>query len=134
MLRTGDKVLLSHFATHRDPHVFPRPERFDPKRWFSIQPDPYQYVAFSAGSRLCLGYSFAQLELKLAVARVMSRFSIGVQPGAVIDGVVQLTLRPAHGIPMVVSAQDRAFAAAPVTGNIHRMITMPDRSPAAGTA
>jgi cytochrome P450 len=123
-LRPGDKIMLGHFMTHRDPDVFPNPNRFDPKRWLTARPDPYEYVPFSAAARLCLGYSFAILELKLSVARVMQRFRMGVVPGSQIDGVIQLTLRPRNGIPMVVHPQDRAFAAAPVTGNIHRMVDL----------
>jgi cytochrome P450 len=124
-LRRGDRVILSHYLTHRDPQVFPQPNRFDPSRWFTLRPEPYQYIPFSGGPRLCLGHLFAMLELKLTVARVMQRFRMNVIPGSPIDGVIQLTLRPRRGIPMTVHAQDRAFAASPVTGNIHRMIDLP---------
>jgi len=123
-LRRGDRVILSSYMTHRDPEVFPQPNRFDPSRWFTLRPDPYQYIPFSASPRLCLGYSFALLELKLTVTRVMQRFRMSVVPGARIDGVIRLTLRPRLGIPMAVYPQDRAFAAAPVTGNIQRMIDL----------
>jgi cytochrome P450 len=124
-LRRGDRVILSHYLTHRDPHVFPQPNRFDPSRWLTLRPEPYQYIPFSAGPRLCLGHLFAMLELKLTVARVMQRFRMNVIPGSRIDGAIQLTLRPRQGIPMTVRPQDRAFAASPVTGNIHRMIDLP---------
>jgi cytochrome P450 len=123
-MHRGDKVILSHYLTHRDSEIFPEPNRFDPTRWFTCRPDPYEYIPFSAGPRLCLGYSFALLELKLTVARVMQRFCVRVLPGSAIDAIIQLTLRPRQGIPMIVHAQDRAFVAAPVTGNIHRMIDL----------
>ena len=123
-LHAGDKVILSHYLTHRDPGIFPGPNRFDPKRWLKARPDPYEYIPFSAGPRLCLGISFALLELKLTVARVMQRFRFTVVPDATIDGVIQLTLRPRQGIPMPVHTQDRAFAAAPVKGNIHGMVDL----------
>src|SRR5581483_5234329 len=111
---------------HRDPSVFAAPNRFDPKRWASLRPDPYQYVPFSAGPRLCLGMSFGLLELKLAVSRALRRFRFSVVPGAEVDGIIQLTLRARRGIPMTVHPQDRAFAAAPVRGNIHRMVDLPN--------
>jgi cytochrome P450 len=120
----GDKILLSHYLTHRDPNIFPEPNRFDPSRWFTIRPDAYEYIPFSAGPRLCLGISFAQLELKLTVARIMQRFRMSVVPDSSIDGIVRLTLRPKHGIPMTVHAQDRKFAAAPIVGNIGRMVDL----------
>jgi cytochrome P450 len=124
LLREGDKILLSHYFTHRDPNVFPEPNRFNPSRWFNFHPDPYEYIPFSAGPRLCLGVSFAQLELKLTIIRIMQRIRINVVPGSRIDGVVQLTLRPQQGIPMTVHTQDRAFARSATTGNISRMVDM----------
>jgi cytochrome P450 len=119
-----DKILLVHFLTHRDPAVFPGPNRFDPKRWFGAKPDPYEYVAFSAGPRLCLGVSFAQLELKLTIARIMQRFRFALIPGSQIDAGVQLTLRPLSGLPMTVAPQDRNFVATQVVGNIHRIVDL----------
>lgn len=124
-LRRGDKVILSHYLTHRDPAVFPQPNRFDPARWFAARPDPYAFIPFSAGPRLCLGYSFALLELKMTVARVVQRYRLQVRPGAAIDGTIQLTLRPRGGIPVTVHAQDGAFAAGRVFGNIHGMVHLP---------
>ncbi|MEQ1841003.1 MAG: cytochrome P450, partial [Verrucomicrobiales bacterium] len=124
-LRPGDKVILSHYFTHRDETVFPEPNRFIPTRWFTNRPDPYQYIPFSGGPRLCLGYSFAMLELKLTIARIMQRYRFGIVPGARIDGAIQLTLRPTGGIPMTVHLPDRAFTAVQLSGNINRMVEMP---------
>jgi cytochrome P450 len=124
LLHDGDKVIVNHYHTHRDPNIFQNPTQFDPTRWFGARPAPYEFTPFSAGPRLCLGYSFALLELKLTVARVMQRFRLTVVPGSVIDGVIQITLRPRWGIPMTVHAQDRAFSGSPVTGNIHRMVDL----------
>jgi cytochrome P450 len=120
----GDKVIISSFLTHRDPKVFPEPNRFNPARWLSARPSPYEYLPFSAGPRLCLGHSFALLELKLTVARIMQRFRLNVVPGSTIDAVVQLTLRPREGIPMTVHKQDGSFAAGSISGNIHRMVDL----------
>jgi cytochrome P450 len=117
-----DKILLIHYLTHRDPKVFANPNRFEPKRWFESKPDPYEYVAFSAGPRLCLGISFAMLELKLTVVCVMQRFRLAVVPGAQIDAGIHLTLRPTQGIPMIVEAQDRRFASVEIHGDIRRLV------------
>jgi cytochrome P450 len=125
-VRKGDRVLLSHFHTHRNPAVFPDALRFRPSRWFDFRPSPYEYMPFSAGSRLCLGYSFALAELKLVVARVMQHFRLQAVAGSRVDAVVRLTLQPQQGLPMRVFAQDRAFEAAPITGNIRTMVDLGD--------
>ena len=121
-LNGKDKVVPCHFLTHRDPDVFPQPNRFLPERWLNSRPGHYEYVAFSAGARLCLGISFALLELKITVARVMQRFRLTVVPGSRIDGIIQLTLRPKQGIPMNVNPPDQAFSASPISGSITRMV------------
>ncbi|KFM73420.1 Cytochrome P450 4C1, partial [Stegodyphus mimosarum] len=55
----------SHIATlvymlHRDPEMFPNPEKFDPDRFSSEnigKRDTYSYIPFSAGTRSCIVYS-----------------------------------------------------------------------------
>ena len=121
-LKRRDKVLISAYFTHRDPEVFPNPDQFDPSRWRTIKPGPYEFIPFSGGSRLCLGYSFALLEMKLIVARIMQRYRIGVVPHSHIDLVWEQTLKPKTGIPMVAYSRDEAFATSPVTGDIVNMI------------
>ncbi len=123
-LRKRDKVVLSHYLSHRDPHIFADPGRFDPSRWFKLRPDPYQYMPFSVGARLCIGAAFAMAELKLVVARVMQRFRLSVVPGTRIDPVVRLVLKPEKGLPMTIHPQDRAFSRSPVQGRIAAMIDL----------
>jgi cytochrome P450 len=135
-VRTGDKVGLSHFLTHRDPAVFPDPQRFDPARWFKSKPDPYQYIPFSAGARLCIGSVFAMTELKLVIARIVQKYRMATIPGTRIDPVVHLVLKPRRGLPMIPHLQDRSFTRVPVTGNILKYIDLvspeaPEEAPAA---
>ena len=120
-LRKGDNVVLSAYISHRDPNVFSNPRQFDPTRWFGKKPGPYQYIPFSAGPRLCLGYQFAMLEMKLIIARIMQRFRFNVIANSHIQAECQLTLRPAKGLPMVMSKPDGAFSKNPVTGNINEL-------------
>jgi len=122
--RRGDRVILSHYVTHHLPELYERPERFDPERWFRLKRGPYEYLPFSAGPRLCIGYSFAMQALKLATAMILQRFRFGVVPGTRIDRRVQVTLSPKQGLPMSVHPQDRRFAAAPVRGNIREMVEL----------
>jgi cytochrome P450 len=133
-LDTGDKVALSHFLTHRDPGVFPDPQRFDPSRWFGTKPDPYQYMPFSAGARLCLGAVFAMTELKLALARIVQRYRLAVVPGTRLDPILHLVLRPRTGLPMVPHVQDGVFCRAPMRGNILKLIDLASPESAAHPA
>jgi cytochrome P450 len=121
-LNRGDKVVISGFITHRNPEVFPRPSHFDPSRWSGKRPGPYQYIPFSAGPRMCLGYQFAMLEMKLIVARIMQRFTLRVVPGARIDAACRLTLSPASGIPMTIHDRREPYRSVAVAGNIVELV------------
>jgi len=124
-LQRHDRVLLGHYMTHRLPELYPDPEEFRPRRWFEIDPGPYEYVPFSAGPRMCIGYTFAMSVLKISLAMILQRFRLTVMPGARIDRYVDFSLSPKYGLPMSLHRQDRQFRASPVRGDIHEMVKLP---------
>ncbi|TAK13107.1 MAG: cytochrome P450 [Anaerolineae bacterium] len=68
-LRPGDRVGLLLGAANRDPAVFARPDAIDIRRGAS------PHLAFGAGIHYCLGAPLARLELNLAFAALLGRFS-----------------------------------------------------------
>ncbi|XP_068654579.1 taxadiene 5-alpha hydroxylase-like [Aristolochia californica] len=58
----GWKVLWTAHGTHRDPHYFPEPQKFDPSR-FEETMASYAYIPFGGGARLCAGYQLAKLTM-----------------------------------------------------------------------
>jgi cytochrome P450 len=111
-------------VTHHLPELYPNPERFEPQRWFGLKRGPYEYLPFSAGPRLCLGYSFAMQALKLSTAMILQRFRISLLPGARIDRTVRVTMSPKRGLPVVLHPPDRRFQAVPVRGNVREMVEL----------
>lgn len=75
----GAVVRLMTYITHHDPRWFPNPDRFEPDRFL---PDRYAqlpacaYVPFGAGPRVCLGQSFAMMEMTLIAALLLQRYRI----------------------------------------------------------
>ena len=120
----GTTVMLSIYLTHHMPDLYPEPERFWPDRWLQIDPSPYEYVPFGAGSRMCIGANFAWMEMKITLATVLQRYRLSLVPNARIDRKELVTLTPKHGMPMRIHKQDRCFARTTVRGNIHEMVNL----------
>jgi cytochrome P450 len=123
-ISAGTPVMLSPYITHRNSELYPEPERFRPERWANLHPSTYQYLPFGAGVHMCLGSTFALLELKLVVAAVVQRYRLRVEPDAQINRIVRAFLAPRDGMPMLLAPQDRQFQRVPVRGNIHDMVDL----------
>lgn len=101
-LPAGARVLVSQWVTHRDPALYPDPERFDPGRFLGDAPDgrpKLSYFPFGGGPRECVGRRLAMLEGVLVLARVAQRARLEPAPGPV-RVKPGMALRPAGGLPM----------------------------------
>uniref|UniRef100_A0A182TV89 Cytochrome P450 n=1 Tax=Anopheles melas TaxID=34690 RepID=A0A182TV89_9DIPT len=98
----GTTISLNIFCLHRNPEVFPEPEKFIPERFSDaneIPRGPYDYIPFSAGSRNCIGQKYALLEMKVTIVKLLASYRI--LPGESIDQVrykADLVIRPSGGI------------------------------------
>lgn len=123
-LPEGALIFLSPFITHRLPELWEAPQRFVPGRWERIEPSLYSYLPFGAGPRMCIGTSFALMEIKLALAMIVQRFRLALPAHARVEPELRLTLRPRNGLPMRIATQDRAFTHTPVSGGIHAIVDL----------
>jgi cytochrome P450 len=90
-LPAGTLVLYSPYLTHRDPSLWPDPQRIRPDRFESGRPR-WSYLPFAAGPRSCLGAHLARLMLEAALASLSHGHlaQVGGDPG-IVTGI---TLRP----------------------------------------
>ena len=72
----GVDVFMPPYVLHRDPALWPDPEKFNPER-FSPENrethEPYSYMPFGIGPRQCIGFRFALLEMKTAMLKILSK-------------------------------------------------------------
>ncbi|XP_076012479.1 25-hydroxyvitamin D-1 alpha hydroxylase, mitochondrial [Genypterus blacodes] len=73
-------ITLCQFATSRDAAVFQNPDEFQPQRWLNRKHHPYASVPFGVGKRSCIGRRIAELELHLALARILIEFDVKPDP------------------------------------------------------
>lgn len=74
----GVTVSMSAYVVHRDPVIFPQPEKYNPDRWLGEKGKelgPY-FVAFSAGARGCIGRNISYLEQTVGLATMIHRYDI----------------------------------------------------------
>lgn len=116
-LPQGSMVIYSQYVTHRLPELYPAPTRFLPERWEGDAPGTYAYIPFGAGPHMCIGASFATMEIKITLAMLLQRFRLALRPGARIDRNAKGFLAPRGGLPMRVLPQDRQFARAEQAGH-----------------
>jgi cytochrome P450 len=101
-LSRGSLVALSPYITQRDPRWFPEPERFDPDRFGPgrVEDIPeYAYFPFGAGPHVCVGNTFAMMEITLVVATLVQRFQLELMPGQEnLEPELKVSLRPRGGV------------------------------------
>lgn len=97
------EILLSPFAEHRRPSVFPDPLRVVPERWATARPGPFQFLPFGNGARSCLGRPVAQVTLERATSALLAQHD-PVLPGQFqLDWLMNVTLLPAADPPLLLA-------------------------------
>ncbi len=102
----GTTFFMPQWVIHRDARWFDDPETFRPERWeggLLQRLHRYAYFPFGGGPRICIGNNFALMESALILAAVAQRFRLRLADDARVTPLPTMTLRPAHGVKMVLS-------------------------------
>jgi cytochrome P450 len=101
----GTQVFLFQWATQRDPRFYEEPNAFRPERWtedFIERLPKYAYFPFGGGPRVCIGASFAMMEVILCLATIGQKFRLEVDRDHPVSIYPAMSLRPRDGIRVVV--------------------------------
>ncbi len=111
----GVEINPSIRVIHRRGDLYPEPFAFRPERFLAADPpDTYTWIPFGGGTRRCLGASFALLEMRLVLRRVLERVTLRAanpQPDEVVFRGI--TLAPRNGVPVIVEAPPSPAEAPP---------------------
>jgi cytochrome P450 len=102
-IRRGTTVLIPIHHIHHDPRWWPDPETFDPTRFCPPDKDRHRsaYLPFGGGRRICIGQSFALMEMVLVAAIMSQRFTFDLAPDHPVELEATLTLRPKNGVHVI---------------------------------
>ncbi len=77
-IEPGTVVIGSIYLTHHREDLYPEPKLFKPERFLERQFSPYEYLPFGGGARRCIGMAFALFEMKVALAKILSRWELAL--------------------------------------------------------
>ncbi|KAI9643327.1 hypothetical protein NHQ30_007946 [Ciborinia camelliae] len=97
----GTTIYTNQYALHRDKTVFGRDvESFDPDRWNSINPTPWEYMPFGGGPRACVGQQKALAESAYTVAKIAQLYKrLESRDERDWQGEWKLTAKNINGLP-----------------------------------
>ncbi|WP_077145998.1 cytochrome P450 [Sphingopyxis sp. KK2] len=105
-VRKGELVFVYPWVVHRHRKLWDDPDRFDHNRFAPEKKAAlhrFQYIPFGVGPRICVGARFAITEALIVLANWLSARRLALPHGFQPIPYGNITLRPKHGMPLVVS-------------------------------
>jgi cytochrome P450 len=106
LLPAGVSVAPSIYLVHRNPEVYPEPERFRPERFLERPAGTYTWIPFGGGVRRCLGGAFAEFEMAVVLRELVLRRRLrpaGREPEHSVRSTI--TNVPSRGAEVIVEAR-----------------------------
>eukprot|EP01018_Ginkgo_biloba_P017261 Gb_22679 [translate_table: standard] len=105
-LRKGTQLVIPTIAIHHDRHVWgDDADEFNPERFGEgigkACKQPWAFMPFGMGPRICVGQNFAMQEAKIAVAMILQRFAFHLSPNYIHAPTATLMLQPQHGAQII---------------------------------
>jgi cytochrome P450 len=106
----GVEINPSIRVIHRRADLYPEPDAFRPERFLGEDaPDTYTWLPFGGGTRRCLGASFALMEMRVVLARVLERTLLEAEDAKPAKAQFRgITIAPKDGVRVVQERTPRA--------------------------
>ncbi|KAM5562305.1 cytochrome P450 CYP749A22 [Rosa sericea] len=101
------ELLVPNLALHHEPQFWGqdvkhfKPERFSEGVASATNNNMAAFLPFGMGPRTCVGLNFATIEAKIALSMILQRYSFTLSPAYVHSPFQFLTVRPQHGLQVI---------------------------------
>lgn len=101
-IRRHTLVLVSPYALHHRPELYPEPARFDPDRFTRERESAlprHAFLPFGTGKHVCVGNHLAMMEGHVLTATLVQRVEVSVPPSYRAEPELVINIRPRGGLP-----------------------------------
>uniref|UniRef100_T1L2V2 Cytochrome P450 n=2 Tax=Tetranychus urticae TaxID=32264 RepID=T1L2V2_TETUR len=109
-LLKGSYVWTIISSTHRDPSVYPDPDKFDPERWTPENASKIPqgaFIPFGYGPRSCIGSRYAMAKLKIYTIQIVRKFSLkSTRKTESIPVKFEVTLKPVLPLEIILTPRN----------------------------
>ncbi len=92
------------YLTHHREDLYPEPKQFKPERFLERQYSTYEFLPFGGGNRRCIGYALALLEMKLVLAKILTKWDLSLTSDrAILPKRRGATIAPDNGVPLILN-------------------------------
>jgi cytochrome P450 len=110
----GVEINPSIRTIHHRPDLYPQPNEFRPERFLgSDAPDTYTWVPFGGGTRRCLGASFALMEMRVVLRRILERTELMAAAKTQDKATLRaITIAPRDGVRVILPRRPASASSA----------------------
>ncbi len=106
----GCMVVIYPIHTHHMREWWSEPFRFDPERFAAGRAEheqhPYQFIPFGGGAHMCIGYRFAEVQIKAVMYQLLRRYRWSIPEGYTMPVQQSPISKPKDGLPIHLQPAD----------------------------
>ena len=101
-LEPGQVLMGCIYLLHQREDIYPEHHKFKPERFLEREFNSYEFFPFGGGKRRCIGEALANLELKLVLATIITKYELELESDRPeVPARRGVTLAPKTGVRMI---------------------------------